>query len=100
MLDHARSAIELSAGRYRKDLDEDYMFCLAMTRLIEIIGEAASKVNREFREAHPQIEWTEIIGMRHRIIHAYDRVDLNVLWDAVELDVPPLIEQLERMLQQ
>ncbi len=67
-------------------------------RALEIIGEAANKVTNETRELLPLLPWHEIIGMRNRIIHAYDRVDYDVVWDTANLSIPRLIELLETFL--
>jgi len=81
--------------RIRNDLDEDLTFNLALTHLVEIIGEAANRVPEEFQEDHPENSVAQIIGMRNRLIHGYDEVDLNFLWSVVENDLPGLIAQLE-----
>lgn len=47
------------------------------------------------REAHPQIPWREIVGMRHRFVHAYFDIDLRLVWDTVARDLPALIDRLE-----
>ena len=95
MLDYARKAVRLASGRTRGDLDADELFGLAMTRLLEVIGEAAARVSPATREHHPQIPWLPIAGMRNRLIHAYDKVDFNVLWDVVQYDLPALVAELE-----
>ena len=66
-------------------------FSLALVRLIEIIGEAASKVAAETQSRHPAIPWRKIIGTRHNFIHGYDNVNLDVLWQIVSTDFPSLI---------
>ncbi|MBI1794387.1 MAG: DUF86 domain-containing protein [Chloroflexi bacterium] len=98
MLEHSQKAIALSRNRKRSDLDEDLSFNLALTRLIEIIGEAANRVPKEFQENHPEIPWPQIIGMRNRLIHGYDEVDFDFLWSVVKNDLPKLIAQLENIL--
>ena len=98
MLDYAQNAIGISRGRKRKDLDDDLTFNLALTRLIEVIGEAANRVPEDYQESHPEIPWAQIIGMRNRLIHGYDEVDLDFLWSVVENDLPGLIAQLENLL--
>lgn len=98
MLDHAREAVSMIAGKKRTDLGRERMLELSLVRLIEIIGEAAARVSREGRKRYPSIPWREVIGMRNRLVHGYDSVDLDVLWDTVELDLPPLIAQLEKYL--
>jgi len=76
------------------------MLELALVRLIEIIGEAAGRVSQEGQNKHSSIPWFQIIGMRNRLIHGYDQVDLNLLWDTIEIDLPPLISKLENILDQ
>ena len=98
MLDYAQKAIAISHGKNRNDLDKDLTFNLALTHLIEIIGEAANRVPEDFQESHPEIPWAQIIGMRNRLIHGYDEVDLNFLWSVVQNDLPGLILQLEELL--
>ena len=100
MLDHARKGCAMASGRCRTDLDSDYMLQLAMTRLVEIIGEAASRVSEPTRDKHPGIPWPQIVGMRNRLIHGYDTVDLNLLWDTVETDLPPLIASLREIVEE
>ena len=65
---------------------------------IGIIGEAASKVGPEVQATHSDIPWPQIIGMRNRIIHAYFEVNLDILWDTVNIGLPDLITQLEDIL--
>jgi len=99
MLDSARRARAMSEGRQRRDLDSDDMFQLALTRLVEIIGEAASRVSQPTRMAHPEIPWAGIVGMRNRLIHGYDAVDLDLLWDTLTEDLPPLTAALEQTVE-
>jgi uncharacterized protein with HEPN domain len=65
---------------------------------LEIVGEAASQITTETRAELPDLAWREIIGMRNRIIHAYNRVNYDVVWDTVKIDIPVLIAQLEALL--
>ena len=94
MLVHATEAVELLGEADRKDLESDRIMQLALTRLMEIVGEAASRVSEATRQRHPQIPWRRIIGTRNRLAHGYDVVDLDILWDIVRNDLPPLIGQL------
>jgi uncharacterized protein with HEPN domain len=98
MLDYAQKAMSISRGRKRADLDEDLTFNLALTRAVEVIGEAADRVPREIQENHPEIAGEEIIGMRNRLIHGYDDVDADFLWGVVRDDLPKLIGQLKQLL--
>ena len=70
----------------------------AVERCMGIIGEAASHVSREFQERHPEIPWRKIIGMRHRLIHAYNEVRHDIVWEVVQNDLPPLIETLKPLI--
>jgi len=98
MLDHAREAHAMIEGKSRSDLDSDRMLNLSLVRLLEIVGEAANRTTKEERKKYPQIPWPKIVGLRNRLIHGYDRVDFDVLWQIVKEDLPPLIKQLEQIL--
>ena len=98
MRDFARKALLMVHGKTRTDLERDEMLCLALTHLVELVGEAASHVPRETQEKHPQIPWPKIVGMRNRLIHGYDYVDYDILWDAITSNLPPLVAELERVL--
>lgn len=98
MLDHSREAVEMAAGRQRLDLNRDRMLELALVRLVEVVGEAATRVSLEGLRRYTAIPWAEVRGLRNRLVHGYDIVDLNILWDIVHDDLPPLIAELERIL--
>ena len=80
MLDHAREAVTLAQGKGRADLDDDRLLELALVRLLEVIGEAASRVSGEDRARYPEVPWPQIVSLRNRLIHGYDAVDLDILW--------------------
>jgi len=88
----------LARGRSRIDLDADRLLQLALTRLVEIVGEAASRVPPELQGRHPGLPWREAIGARNRLIHGYDFVDLDILWEIVATDLSQLIPQIEQVL--
>ena len=98
MLDYAQTARRLAAGRTRQDLDAEEMLHLALTRAVEVIGEAATRVSDATRKSQPDIPWSQITGTRNRLIHAYDRVNFDILWRIVDDELPPLIAQLEAIL--
>ena len=100
MLDHAREAALMAQGRAREDLDRDRQFSLAMVRLMEIVGEAATRVPDPYRARFPSIPWRDVSDLRNRLIHGYDSVDHGVLWDIITLDLPPLIDQLQIIIDQ
>jgi uncharacterized protein with HEPN domain len=97
MLDHAREATRMSQGHTRAELDQNRMLELALVRLVEIVGEAAARVSAGGRATYSEIPWQRIVGMRNRIVHGYDEVDLDVLWNTMTEDLPPLIAMLERI---
>ncbi len=98
MLDHARESQLLAVGRSRSDLDTDRIFNLALTRLLEIVGEAAGRVSHAGRDRCPQIAWAQIVGLRNRLVHGYDQVDCDIMWFIVQNDVPQLIAELEQIV--
>lgn len=100
MLDYAREAQSLSAGKERADLDRERVLDLALTRLLEIIGEAANRVPFDAQAQYPAIPWAQIIGLRNRLVHGYDAVDLDILWQIIRRDLPPLIAALEEIVQE
>ncbi len=98
MLDAARTALRLSQGRTRSDLDEDEGLILSLTKAVEMIGEAARHVSEPTREQTPAIPWPQIIAMRNRLVHVYFDIDPEVLWQTVCRDLPSLVAQLEPLL--
>jgi uncharacterized protein with HEPN domain len=98
MLDAESEAVRFSQGRTREDLNTHRLYQLAMVRLVEVVGEAASRVAAETRSKHPNVPWSQIVGARKRLIHGYDQIDLDILWDILQFDLPPLVQQLELIL--
>ena len=98
MLVHAEEATKMAQGYSRADLDSDRQLNLSLVRLMEIIGEAASRVLPETRERIATIPWPDVVGLRNRLVHGYDKVDFDVLWDIVEYDLPGLIVALRKTL--
>ena len=96
MLDAAHEAIEFTQGRTFLDLNGDRKLVLALVKDIEIIGEAAYRVSQATRNHLPDIPWDDIIGMRHRLVHAYFDINLVILWRTVQDDLPPLAAELDR----
>ena len=64
-----------------------------MLKSVEIVGEAASRLSAETRERNPDIRWREVVGMRNRLVHACFDIDLRLVWDTVDGDLPALISQ-------
>lgn len=97
MLESARKVSQKACGIERSEYDQDENLRLALTHLLQVIGEAASRVSRPLRDTHPQIEWSAIIGMRQKVIHDYMNVDEDVVWETALRDIPPLIAALENL---
>ena len=100
MLSHCREAAELLGDSGLEELGHDRVMQLALTRLMEIVGEAANRVSQTIRQKNPKIPWARIIGMRNRLIHGYDVIDLDLLWDTVTDDLPPLIAALQEIVEE
>lgn len=98
VLDTARLAVAKVAGITREAFDADENLRLALTHLVQTIGEAARQVSPGFREAHRQIPWTKIVGMRHRVVHDYLHVDYDIVWGVASIDLPSLIEALAAIM--
>lgn len=97
MLDSAREAVEFATGKSRKNLDDDRKLSLAIIKSIEIIGEAASKVSEACKDENDNIPWRDIIGMRNRLSHGYFDVNLDMVWETVQTDIPNLIKALSEI---
>ena len=98
-IDAASQALAFVEGRRREDLESDPMLRLALTRAVEIVGEAATQVSEAGRCVFPGVPWPQIVGMRNRLVHAYFDINQNILWDTVQLALPGLLEQLKTVLE-
>lgn len=95
MRDHAQEAVDLVRGKTRADLDTNRLLSLALVRLLEVVGEAATRVPPEERARRPAIPWEQIVGLRNRLIHGYDQVDHDIVWRIIATDLPPLLDKLQ-----
>lgn len=98
MLDAAREARDLAAARSRPDFDADRTLRLALVRLLEVVGEAAARIPQDYRDEHPGIPWSGVVGLRNRLIHGYDDVDYDIVWKILTGDLPPLVKALEQAI--
>lgn len=98
MLEAALKIRNLAAGRSRQSLGENEVVQLAFRYLVLIVGEAAYHVSRERKARYSMIPWAQIIGMRHHLVHGYSAVDIDVLWVAINDDIPTLINDLKKLL--
>ena len=98
ILDAVREALSFTSGKTRLDLNTNRMLVLSLVKEIEIIGEAAGQVTEETKNTYKTIPWLDMIDMRNHLIHVYFEVDLDILWDTVVSDLPPLIEALDEIV--
>ena len=98
MLDTARRAHAKVAAITRAEFDADENLRLAVTHLLQIVGEAARRVSDAGRAACPAIPWPAVVGMRHKVVHDYLGVDEDVVWDTARNELPPLVSALEAAL--
>ena len=95
MLDAACEALSFVQGRTRSDLDGDRQLVLELVKEIEIVGEAAAQTTEYLRRELPETPWGRIVGMGNPLVHAYFDINLDILWQTVQADLPELIALLE-----
>ncbi len=95
LTESAETALRFVDGRSRADLDDDEMLRLALTKLVEIVGEAAKQTSPETRATRPAVPWSPAARMRDRLVHHYFDIDLDVLWTTVTEDLPTLLRALD-----
>jgi uncharacterized protein with HEPN domain len=98
MRDHAQEAIEMLGDLTRDELCGDRKLQLALVQLIEIVGEAASRIPENVRQATPTVPWQLAADMRNKLIHGYDVIEFGIVYDTVKHDLPALVEQLDAIL--
>jgi uncharacterized protein with HEPN domain len=102
MLEAARAAVDyvgdLTMDDFLASQRERTIMRLAVERQLEILGEAARRVSSQFREAHPEVPWREIVGLRNVISHEYDRVNYDAIYRIVRNSLPALIATLEPLI--
>ncbi len=99
MRDAAEKARRYAAGRTRADIEDDEILGSALVREVVVIGEAANHVSEETRALAPDIDWGDIVGMRNSLVHAYWKINYDVLWDVITYKLPPLVTELNRLIE-
>lgn len=97
ILDAMHKAEMAISGVDYQQFADDFMINFVVARALEIVGEATKRLPLEVRDAYPDIPWRNMAGMRDRIIHGYDNVDFQIMWDVVTQEVPqvkPLLQQI------
>lgn len=95
ILKYAANVEEMTAGITYEDFANDKIRYFAIMKNVEVVGEAAYMLTREFTEQHPQLPWPQIIGMRHVLVHGYATVSPARLWETAVKDIPLLKKQVE-----
>ncbi|MBI2190667.1 MAG: DUF86 domain-containing protein [Planctomycetes bacterium] len=98
MADNARRAQELCAANTLPEILADWQKRAAFERVMEVLGEAVKRLPRELTARYAAVDWRGIAGMRDRVSHGYDAIDYDVLWHAVQRNVPGLLATVDRML--
>jgi uncharacterized protein with HEPN domain len=100
LIDAAEKAVAYGGARDRAALDEDEIFRLALTKLVEIVGEAAKQVTAETQQNYPEVPWSAAARMRDRLVHHYFDINMDVLWSTVTEDLPALLKVVPRSTDQ
>jgi uncharacterized protein with HEPN domain len=98
MLDTAHLILGKLRDKSREEFDDDDNLRLAVAHLLQMLGESSRRITEESRQAHPEIPWGDIIGMRHKIVHDYMDVDFDIVWETATGDLPGLVAHLERIV--
>ncbi|MCB0759596.1 MAG: DUF86 domain-containing protein [Flavobacteriales bacterium] len=98
ILDAIRELEEHAYPVTEDKLDRDAMLRYAVVKLIEVIGEASNLLTKELRQAHPEVPWNLVIGMRNRLVHDYFRIDTAIVAEVVRIHIPALKPQMEAIL--
>ncbi len=100
ILDAVTKIRDYTSGMNLEGLKNDSKTLDAVIRNLEVIGEAAKKIPDDVHRRYPAIEWKKIAGLRDILIHEYFGIDVNIIWDIVQTKLPPLKEQVERVLEE
>jgi len=98
ILDSARAAMSYAGGKTWKQFSTDHLLQDAIVRRLEIIGKASGRISAETQKKYPQLPWQEMKGMCNRIIHEYDSIELDIIWDIIQKDLPILVSELEKTI--
>lgn len=98
ILDETDFVLGTTHGKDKDDVIYDPLLSRAIIRSLEIIGEACTKLDPDFKALHPQIEWRKMAGTRNRLIHDYFGVDYDIVWDIIVSKLPLLKENVEEII--
>jgi uncharacterized protein with HEPN domain len=98
MLEAARRAYSKIVNQTRAEFELDRDTQDIVIRMLQIVGEAARHMPESARQRYPEIEWSRIVGMRHRLVHDYFKIDLDIVWTTAVERLPPLIAALDKIV--
>jgi uncharacterized protein with HEPN domain len=98
MVEPARYLVKKSAEITVEELHTSQESQYAIAKALELVGEGARRVSEPFRAAHPELPWARMRGMRHYLVHEYDRIDWPTVWETITVSVPELLRELESLL--
>ncbi|HEY9162026.1 MAG TPA: DUF86 domain-containing protein [Desulfomonilia bacterium] len=98
ILTMANDAISFTSGMNKEAFSKDRKTQYAVIRCLEVIGEAAKRIPDDFRNAHPEVPWKQLTEMRDILIHSYDKVNVDIVWETVEKDLPDILNKLSPII--
>jgi uncharacterized protein with HEPN domain len=98
ILESARAALEYTHGKKWEEFSKDAMLQDAVVRRLEIIGEASNRVSSAIQKKHAHLPWQAMKGTRNKIIHEYDSIELDIIWEIIEQDLPSLVSELKKIV--
>ena len=97
MVEAAEGALASAADKTIDDIRHDRALALVLVKFLEMLGEAAYKLSRNFRDVHPEIPWTVLVQLRNHLVHEYHDIDIERVWSTIRSDVPALLPALRSM---
>lgn len=94
----ARDAQQFALRLSRPTFEQSRLHQRAIVHALQTVGEAARHVSEQTRDAHPTIRWAQIVGMRHRLVHDYSNIDLDIVWEVLQYELAVLIAALEPLV--
>ncbi|MCF8308752.1 MAG: DUF86 domain-containing protein [Bacteroidales bacterium] len=98
MVEAIDNVFEFVEGKSFEAFKEDKILRFAVIKNLEIVGEAAYLLTKDFKSEHSNVEWNDIIGMRHILVHGYYEIKDEIIWETIQTDLQPLKEQIQELL--
>lgn len=98
ILEYAKTALDFIKNVNYEEFILDKKIVFATVRALEVIGESSNRISDEIKEKYPNLPWTEMRGLRNRIIHNYDDIDYTIIWNVLKNEIPKLIMQIEEII--